>query len=131
MSRRRSYKPSFRRVRHWRPRFRTHKKDKRFSIIGTSGAVGSLFAGAANHKSIGSWIVDFAQGRETDIGNKAPYMMSDLIAQYTGYSYMDGTWNIPTGTLVLVGSSIAAGVAGRFGNKYLKNIPLIGKYVKM
>jgi hypothetical protein len=114
----------------FRRHFRRHR-DKRFSIIGTAGTVGSLFAGATNHKSLGSWVVDFATGKETDFANKAEYMLSDGIAQYIGYSFKDGTWNLPTGTIVLIGSSIAAGIAGKFGNKYLKNIPMLGKYIKM
>jgi len=114
-------------------RFRRRHKDRRISIIGTTGAVDSIFAGASNHKSLGSWAVDFATGKESmsDFGNKAPYILSDTIAQYTGYSFIDGTWNIPMGTLVLIGSSIAAGIAGRFGNKYISRLPFVGKYIKM
>lgn len=129
----RGYAPrrvSHRRLGRLRGRFH-RRRDRRFSIIGTTGAIGSIFAGATNHKSLGSWVVDFATGKETDFANKAPYMLSDTIAQFTGYSYMDGTWNIPVGTVVLIGSSIAASIAGRFGNKYLRNIPMLGRYVKM
>jgi hypothetical protein len=110
------------------------KRDKRISIIGTAGAVGSLFVGdSAGHKSLGAWAMDFATGKipMTDIGNKAQYILSDTMAQYTGYSYIDGKWSIPMGTVTLIASSIAASIAGKFGNKYIKNLPFIGKYVKM
>jgi hypothetical protein len=132
--RRRSRASAPRRVSHRRlGRLFHRRRDKRFSIIGTAGAIGSIFAPAPNHMSLGQWLVDFATGKTptSEIGNKMPYVISDTIAQYTGYSFMDGTWNLPTGTIVLIGSSIAASIAGRFGNKHLKNIPFIGKYVKM
>lgn len=117
---------SFRRFR------RRGGKDRRFSIIGTIGAVGSLFVPRdSSHRSLGQWIMDFASGREKDVAGKMEYILSDTLAQYVGYSFKDGSWGVPMATVTLIGSGIAASVAGRFGNKHIKKLPVVGRYIKM
>jgi len=125
-------KPRRRRL-SFRGRFRRRGgKDRRFSIIGTIGAVGSLFVSRdTTHRSLGQWTMDFATKKEELNADKIQYALSDGIAQYTGYCFKDGSWGIPTATVVLVASGMAASIAGRFGNKHLKKIPMIGRYVKM
>jgi hypothetical protein len=117
----------------FRKYFRRHK-DKRISIIGTAGVVGSLFTPQISniaHMSLGEWIVRIVKGQEPDIVHKVDYVLADTLAQYTGYHFKDCSWGIPMGTVVLLLSGVASKVAGKFGNKYLKNVPLVGKYVKM
>lgn len=117
----------------FRARFRRRGgKDRRFSIIGTIGAIGSFFVPRdSSHRSGGQWALDFAQGKEQINADKITYALSDTVAQYTGYNFKDGSWGVPMATVVLVASGLAASVAGRFGNKHLKKIPMIGRYVKM
>jgi len=125
MAKRRSYRP-------WRRLRRRGKRDRRMSIIGTAGAIGSIFVPRdSGHMSLGQWILRFARGEETDLGAKADYILSDTIAQYIGYNFKDGTWGIPMATVVLAGSGFAASVAGKFGNKYISRVPYVGNYIKM
>jgi len=63
-------------------------------------------------------------------GEDMTHFVADTVAQYTGYDFRDGSFGIPMATVTIVASGIAAKIANKFGGKYLKNVPFVGKYVK-
>lgn len=58
-------------------------------------------------------------------------MTADTIAQYTGYDYRNGSWGIPTGLAVTVGSALASQLVGKFAKDPFGKIPIIGKYLRL
>ena len=58
-------------------------------------------------------------------------MVGDAMGQYIGWNPIANKIGLPTGTLVILGSSIAAKIAGKYANPQIKKIPLIGSYMKM
>lgn len=124
------------RVRRSRPwhRFRRTHRDKRIPIISTIGGIGSIFASRDSaHASLGSWVANTLTGQSPNLMEPTNLMncAADTIAQYTGYDFRNGSWAIPTASLVLVGSSLASQFVGRITkNKTFSNIPIVGKYVK-
>lgn len=103
-------------------------------IIGTMGAVGSFFVPRdASHASPAQWVVDtFTHGRLDMTKNPdAPrQMLADTLATYIGYDFRDGSWGIPMGSVVLVGSQVASKLVTKFAGNPLAKIPYVGKYVK-
>jgi hypothetical protein len=109
---------------------RSHRKDRRLSIIGTTGLIGSMFAPAAGRMSAGEW---FTTGKIFNPQGKDLYdFANDLLAQYTGIDTREGwpRFSIPWGLVTVVASQLGAKAVQKFGGKALNNIPIVGKYVK-
>jgi hypothetical protein len=126
-------KPRTRRARRsWHP-FRRRHKDRRISVIGTVGAVGSTFAPrVGSTMGIGQWVLNTLLGKSPNLTEQDGFYngVSDMIAQYVGYDPRFGNWGIPSGTITLIGSAIAAKIANKFGKGTIERLPWIGKYVK-
>lgn len=123
MARKRSYRPR-------RFHFRRHHYPKKLSIIKTVGAVGSLFAPRQGYTSIGQSLLNLIQGTWRLDENSLRETARNGIAQYTGFDINDGSFGLPTGTLVLIASGIASSVANRFGRNSFEGIPIIGKKLR-
>lgn len=125
LAKRRSYKRKARRRR---------RKDKRISLIGTAGTVGSVFIPRTPQQmSMGSWLYQWMTGQRQFRTEDMEHFLGDTVGQYTGFDWRQGQpqWSIPWATVAIIASGIASKIAGKYGNKYMKNIPLIGKYVKL
>ena len=121
-----------RRVRRYRARPR-RKKDRRLSIIGTAGAVGSVFVPRrAEQMSMGAWLKQWTTGERQFQAEDVEHFVADTVGQYTGFDWRAGQpmFSVPWATVTIVASGIAAKIANKFGGKYLKNVPIVGKYVK-
>jgi hypothetical protein len=103
-------------------------------IIATIGGVGSLFAPRdSNHMSLGGWVANTVTGQSPNLMEPTNIMnmAADTVAQYTGFDFRNGSFGVPTATVVLVGSALASQIVGRITkNKTFSNVPIIGKYVK-
>ena len=122
-------KPKMRRVRR---KARRRRPKRKLSIIGTTGAIGSLFVpqGRPGAMSMGQWILEWVTKKRQFRTEDVQAMLYDGVAQYTGYHPKMG-WGIPWATVTLIGSGIAAKVANRFAGRYVSDIPFVGKYIKL
>jgi hypothetical protein len=108
-------------------------RDKRIPIIATVGGIGSIFAPrTSGQMSLGAWVVNTLQGGHPSLTdpNGPLNMAADTVAQYLGYDFRNGSWGIPTASVVLVGSGLASKLVNRFAGNTFKNIPIVGKYIK-
>ena len=122
-----------RKRRYIRKRGYRRKKDKRISLIGTAGAIGSIFVPRDGQMSMGQWLMEWANGtRQFGQGEDINHFLADTVGQYTGFDWREGAvkWKIPWATVTIMTTGIASKVANKFGGRYLRNVPLIGKYVK-
>ena len=122
-----------RKRRYTRKRSYRRRKDKRISLIGTAGAVGSIFVPRrAEQKSMGSWLKEWVTGERQFNPADMEHFLGDTVGQYTGFDWRSGqpTFSIPWATVTIIATGIAAKVANKYGGKYLKNLPIVGKYVK-
>jgi len=115
-----------------RARRRRGRPKRKLSIIGTTGAIGSLFVpqGRSGAMSMGQWWLEWATKKRQFRNEDVQAMLYDGVAQYTGYHPNYG-WGIPWATVTLIGSGIAAKAANRFAGRYVSDIPFIGKYIKL
>jgi len=122
-----------RRTRRYVRKGTRRRKDKRVSLIGTAGAVGSVFVPRTpSQMSMGSWLMQWMKGERAFCTEDVEHFLGDTVGQYTGFDWREGQaqWSIPWATVTLIASGIASKVANKYGSKYLKNVPVIGKYVK-
>ena len=122
-----------RRIRRYRAKRRKRKKDKRISMIGTAGAVGSVFVPRRPEQaSMGQWLKEWmTQERAFDTKDVNDFL-ADTVGQYTGFDWRKDQpqWSVPWATVAIVASAFAAKIANKYGGKYLKNLPLVGKHIK-
>jgi len=108
-------------------------RDRRISLIGTAGAVGSIFIPRRPEQaSMGQWFKEWAlQEREFKPDDMNDFL-ADTVGQYTGFDWRKDQpqWSIPWATVAIVASGFAAKIANKYGGKYLKNLPMVGKYIK-
>ena len=121
-----------RRFRRARP-YHRRRRDHRLSILGTASVVGSIFTGGSNNpnrRSLGMDLMEYANGQRKATADNITWTLADTVEQYVGYNYKANRWSIPFGTVVLIAGAVASKVAGKYGNRYLSGIPLIGKHIK-
>jgi len=133
-SKAKTVKSMARKRRYVRKRSYRRKKDKRISLIGTAGAIGSIFI-PRGHKdawSMGKWLVDWATGVREVHPDYMNAFLADTVGQYTGFDWREDQprWAIPWATVAIIASGFAAKIANKFGGQYLSKTPLIGKYIK-
>lgn len=87
--------------------------------------------------SFGQWILNTVQGKEPNLmstntvsGNGVVDAVGDLMCQYVGYDFRDGSWGIPMATAVAIGSGVASKLVTKFAGNPLAKIPYVGRYLK-
>ena len=112
---------------------RRRRRDKRISLIGTAGAVGSVFIPRRPEQaSMGQWLKEWAMQERPFDTKEVNDFLADTVGQYTGFDWRKDQpqWSIPWATVAIVASAFAARIANKYGGKYLKNVPFVGKYIK-
>ena len=109
------------------------RKDRRISLIGTAGAVGSMFVPRTpDAMSMGQWLKEWlTQEREFKPEDMNDFL-ADTVGQYTGFDWRENKarWSVPWATVTIIATGFAARIANKYGGKYLKNLPLVGKHIK-
>jgi len=118
------------RRRSYRRKPRRRRTQKRISLIGTAGAIGSVFVpqGRSGAWSMGRWLEKWAKSGKIPSQDVQP-MLYDTMGQYIGYHPTQG-WGIPWATVTIIGAGIASKIANKYGGQYLRNLPWIGKYIR-
>jgi len=84
------------------------------------------------HQSAGGWVVNTIMGRSpnltepTNIANFA----NDMIAQYVGYDARNGSWGLPSATLVLLAGGIGSKIANKVAPNTFTGLPMVGNKIK-
>jgi len=96
------------------------RRARTIPLLPVIGAVGSFFVGASDRTSPAEGLKRVLQG---DTG-MAPHMMADIMCTYVGYDPRDGSWRIPSGTVVIGGTLLAHKIMNMLGaNRVFANLP--------
>ena len=111
-----------------RIRRRGGHKDRRLPILPTIGLATSQLSGLGSNR----------MGQDGPIGEfmktkNVNYLLHDELLTFTGYDIVDGSWSPfeAKGLLVVIGTTLASKLAGRFVNPTIKKIPILGRYIKL
>ena len=106
---------------------RRRRPKRKISIIGSIGAVGSVFAPAEGRTSMGEWIRQWLSGeRPIGQGEDMMHFANDTLAQYTGIDTRQNfpRFSIPWGLVTIVATQLGSRLIAKTGaNKVFNNLP--------
>ena len=107
---------------------------KQISLLPTLGLATSQFSNLGNgsmhaYGPIGGFMQNVQSNPQKAIGD----LLRDEILTFTGYDASNGNWNISNarGTGVILGTLLASKVIGKFVGNPFKNLPYVGKKLKI